>query len=177
MPSILHYRCGTILAAASANADITVEITEGRCSAYSGRRRPLRLGRAVGRARRSISQRSSPPICSAAAVSRLSPKKNMLQKPTTGADVDFDDWSFVKAEAVVVGKVEQTGRKLLHGEFSAVRCVSPPAVGGLPHSGEPGNDASRSASRGRHDLRESSLASKACSRRRWLLSRPNDGRT
>jgi len=34
---------------------------------------------------------------------------NMLQKPTTGAEVDFDDWSFVKAEAVVVGRVEQTG--------------------------------------------------------------------
>ena len=34
---------------------------------------------------------------------------NMLQKPTTGAEVDFDDWSFVKAEAVVVGRVVQTG--------------------------------------------------------------------
>jgi len=34
---------------------------------------------------------------------------NMLQKPTTGAEVDFDDWTFVKAEAVVVGRVEQTG--------------------------------------------------------------------
>ena len=34
---------------------------------------------------------------------------NMLQKPTTGAEVDFDDWSFVKAEAVVVGQVVQTG--------------------------------------------------------------------
>jgi TolB protein len=37
------------------------------------------------------------------------PEENMLQKPTTGADLDFDDWSFVKAEAVVVGRVEQTG--------------------------------------------------------------------
>jgi len=34
---------------------------------------------------------------------------NMLQKPTTGAEVDFDDWAFVKAEAVVVGRVVQTG--------------------------------------------------------------------
>jgi TolB protein len=33
----------------------------------------------------------------------------MLQKPTTGAELDFDDWSFVKAEAVVVGRVVQTG--------------------------------------------------------------------
>ena len=37
------------------------------------------------------------------------PEENMLQKPTTGAEVDFDDWSFVKAEAVVVGRVVQTG--------------------------------------------------------------------
>jgi len=33
----------------------------------------------------------------------------MLQKPTDGADVDFQDWSFVGVEAVVVGKVSQTG--------------------------------------------------------------------
>jgi TolB protein len=36
-------------------------------------------------------------------------EENMLQKPTTGAELDFDDWSFVKAEAVVVGRVTQTG--------------------------------------------------------------------
>ena len=33
----------------------------------------------------------------------------MLQKPTDGADVDFQDWSFVGVEAVVVGKVVQNG--------------------------------------------------------------------
>jgi TolB protein len=33
----------------------------------------------------------------------------MLQKPTDGADVDFQDWSFVGVEAVVVGKLVQTG--------------------------------------------------------------------
>jgi TolB protein len=32
----------------------------------------------------------------------------MLQKPTDGADVDFQDWGFVGVEAVVVGKVIQT---------------------------------------------------------------------
>jgi TolB protein len=31
----------------------------------------------------------------------------MLKKPTDGADVDFQDWSFVGVEAVVVGKVVQ----------------------------------------------------------------------
>ena len=33
----------------------------------------------------------------------------MLQKPTRGVDVDFDDWSILGIEAVVVGSVVQTG--------------------------------------------------------------------
>lgn len=37
------------------------------------------------------------------------PESKMLQKPTSGADVDFKDWSFVGVEAVVVGSVVQTG--------------------------------------------------------------------
>ncbi len=37
------------------------------------------------------------------------PESKMLQKPTSGADVDFQDWSFVGVEAVVVGSVTQSG--------------------------------------------------------------------
>lgn len=36
-------------------------------------------------------------------------ESKMLQKPTDGSDVDFQDWGFVGVEAVVVGKVTQTG--------------------------------------------------------------------
>ena len=36
------------------------------------------------------------------------PEGDMLQKPTNGADVDFDDWSVLGVEAVVVGKIIQT---------------------------------------------------------------------
>ena len=36
-------------------------------------------------------------------------EEKMLQKPTDGADVDFQDWSFVGVEAVVIGKVVQSG--------------------------------------------------------------------
>ena len=36
-------------------------------------------------------------------------ENDMLEKPTSGADVDFDDWSLLKVEAVVVGSVVQTG--------------------------------------------------------------------
>lgn len=41
----------------------------------------------------------------------------MLQKPTSGADVDFDDWGFVNVEAVVVGTVEQTGENAYTLQF------------------------------------------------------------
>ncbi len=37
------------------------------------------------------------------------PENDMLQKPTDGSDVDFDDWSVLGVEAVVVGKVIQNG--------------------------------------------------------------------
>jgi len=42
---------------------------------------------------------------------RFDPKaeEDMLQKPTSGADVDFDDWTILGIEAVVVGSVVQTG--------------------------------------------------------------------
>ncbi|MDH5618106.1 MAG: Tol-Pal system beta propeller repeat protein TolB [Gammaproteobacteria bacterium] len=44
-------------------------------------------------------------------------EEKMLQKPTDGADVDFQDWSFVGAEAVVVGKVIQEGENAYTLQF------------------------------------------------------------
>ncbi len=38
------------------------------------------------------------------------PEDKMLQKPTKGLDVDFDDWSILGIEAVVVGEIIQTGQ-------------------------------------------------------------------
>ena len=37
------------------------------------------------------------------------PADDMLQMPTSGIEVDFDDWSILGVEAVVVGRVTQTG--------------------------------------------------------------------
>ena len=98
----------TLLYAASAVADITVEITEGGVARTpvavvpfgwqgTGGDMPLDIAEVIA----ADLQRSG----------RFAPiaEENMLQKPTTGAEVDFEDWSFVKAEAVVVGRVEQTG--------------------------------------------------------------------
>jgi TolB protein len=45
------------------------------------------------------------------------PERDMLQKPTTGIEVDFDDWSILAVEAVVVGKVTQTGANAYSVQF------------------------------------------------------------
>ncbi len=37
------------------------------------------------------------------------PETGMLQKPTTRREVDFDDWTILGVEAVVIGNVTQTG--------------------------------------------------------------------
>ena len=45
------------------------------------------------------------------------PEDDMLQKPTSGVDVDFDDWSILGVEAVVVGRVVQTGDNAYNVQF------------------------------------------------------------
>jgi TolB protein len=99
---------GVFLFAGNALGDITVEITKGGVArtpvavvpfGWEGQSAdmPLDIAEVIA----ADLQRSG----------RFAPiaEENMLQKPTTGAELDFDDWSFVKAEAVVVGRVTQTG--------------------------------------------------------------------
>ncbi len=45
------------------------------------------------------------------------PEDDMLQKPTSSVDVDFDDWSILGVEAVVIGKVVQTGDNAYQVQF------------------------------------------------------------
>ena len=42
---------------------------------------------------------------------------DMLPKPTAGLDVDFDDWSILGVEAVVIGKITQTGANAYSVQF------------------------------------------------------------
>ena len=97
----------TCLFAGSALGDITVEITKGGVARTpvavvpfgwegQGSEMPLDIAEVIA----ADLQRSG----------RFAPiaEENMLQKPTTGAELDFDDWSYVKAEAVDVGRVVQT---------------------------------------------------------------------
>ena len=45
------------------------------------------------------------------------PSDDMLQVPTTGVEVDFDDWLILGVEAVVVGRVTQTGDNAYSVQF------------------------------------------------------------
>ena len=42
---------------------------------------------------------------------------DMLQTPTSGVDIDFDDWSILGVEAVVVGNVTQSGENAYNVQF------------------------------------------------------------
>ena len=44
-------------------------------------------------------------------------ERDMLQKPTAGVDIDFDDWAILGVEAVVVGKLTQTGENAFNLQF------------------------------------------------------------
>lgn len=43
--------------------------------------------------------------------------RDMLQKPTEGVKVDFDDWSILGVEAVIIGRVTQTGANAYKVQF------------------------------------------------------------
>ena len=98
----------TMLASASAIADITVEITEGGVARTPVAVVPFGWEGQAAEMPLDIADVIAADLQRSGRFEPL-PEDKMLQKPTTGADVDFDDWSFVKAEAVVVGKVVQTG--------------------------------------------------------------------
>ena len=115
MRKIVVAICCVLLLAESASAQLIVEITEGV------KRRPIAVvpfgweGNApevpidVAEIIANNLNRSGrfAPI----------PEDDMLQKPTTGVDVDFDDWAILDIEAVVVGRVTQTGDNAYSVQF------------------------------------------------------------
>ena len=48
---------------------------------------------------------------------RTIPEEDMLQKPTSGSELDFDDWAILDVEAVVVGRVRQTAENAYSVQF------------------------------------------------------------
>ena len=47
------------------------------------------------------------------------PEADMLQKPTASVEIDFDDWSILNVEAVIIGKITQTGANAYSVQFQA----------------------------------------------------------
>jgi TolB protein len=96
-----------LLVAIGADAQLQIEITE-----YAGKQTPV----AVVPFGWEGQDASAPYDISAVIAADLRrsgrfapiPENDMLQKPVTGVEVDFDDWSILGVEAVVIGKITQT---------------------------------------------------------------------
>ena len=105
----------SLLLTAAAQAELTIEITEGI------KRRPVAVV-PLGWQGNSpnmpldIAQVISSDLVRSGRFSTI-PVGDMLQKPTTGVDMDFDDWSILGVEAVVVGTVTQSGENAYNVQF------------------------------------------------------------
>ena len=104
-----------MLLSGTATADLVIEITEGI------KRRPIAIVPFAWEG-----QTPDVPLNVAQVVSddltrsgRFAPiaEDDMLQKPTKGEDLDFDDWSILGVEAVVIGSVTQTGADAYSVQF------------------------------------------------------------
>ncbi len=105
-----------VLLGGAAKAELNVEITRG-----AGKQVPVAV---VPFAWEGTG--AAPPLDVAAVIAadlkrsgRFAPidVEKMLQRPTTGVDVDFDDWSILGVEALVVGRVTQTGDNVYSIQF------------------------------------------------------------
>jgi TolB protein len=105
-----------LLAAFQAEAQLEIEITE-----YAGKQTPVAVVPFGWEG-----QEPAAPFDIAAVIAadltrsgRFAPipERDMLQKPTAGIDLDFDDWSILAVEAVVIGKLTQTGANAYSVQF------------------------------------------------------------
>jgi TolB protein len=105
-----------LLAAFQAEAQLEIEITE-----YAGKQTPV----AVVPFGWDGQEPTAPFDIAAVIAADLTrsgrfapiPERDMLQKPTAGIDLDFDDWSILAVEAVVIGKLTQTGANAYSVQF------------------------------------------------------------
>lgn len=105
----------TTLLASTAYAELTIEITEGI------KRRPIAVvpfgweGRS-GSVPLDVAQIISSDLTRSGRFAPIA-ENDMLQKPTSGVDMDFGDWSILGVEAVVVGRIAQTGDNAYSVQF------------------------------------------------------------
>jgi TolB protein len=100
---------------AAAQAELTIEITEGI------KRRPVAVvpfgwqGNSPNMPL-DIAQVISADLTRSGRFAPI-PVDDMLQTPTSGVDMDFDDWAILGVEAVVVGQVTQSGENAYNVQF------------------------------------------------------------
>lgn len=109
--------CATLLLfVVQADAQLVVEITE-----YAGKQTPVAVVPFGWEG-----QDAGPPYDVSGVIGadlrrsgRFAPidENDMLQKPVSGVEIDFDDWSILAVEAVVVGKLTQTGDNAYSVQF------------------------------------------------------------
>lgn len=105
----------SLLLTAVAQAELTIEITEGI------KRRPVAVvpfgwqGNSPNMPV-DITQVISSDLTRSGRFAPI-PVDDMLQTPTSGVDMDFDDWAILGVEAVVVGKVTQSGENAYTVQF------------------------------------------------------------
>ncbi|MGB5346386.1 MAG: Tol-Pal system beta propeller repeat protein TolB [Woeseia sp.] len=107
--------CAVLLSAVGARAELNIEITSG-----AGKRVPVAV------VPFGWDGEGAAPFDVAAVIAadlersgRFAPiaVNDMLQLPTTGVDVDFDDWRILGVEALVVGRVTQTADNVYSVQF------------------------------------------------------------
>jgi TolB protein len=116
LKNVLFALCAAIAIADIAAAQLTIRITED-----AGKQTPVAV---VPFAYEGNSTNSPLDVAAVIAADlnrsgRFAPidEDDMLQKPTTGPEVDFSDWSILGVEAIVIGKVTQTGENVYNVQF------------------------------------------------------------
>jgi len=105
-----------LLAMGSANAELTIRITQGVGQQTPIAVVPFGFEGEAGSAPLDVAGTIAADLQRSGRFAPT-PRDRMLQTPTTGVEVDFDDWSMINVEALVVGEVTQTGANAYSLQF------------------------------------------------------------
>ena len=87
-------------------AELTIRITQGVGKQTPVAIVPFGVGSGLSKISENITEIITNDLLRSGRFS-VTPVENMLQKPSTGSEIDFDDWSILGVEAVVIGKITE----------------------------------------------------------------------
>ena len=87
-------------------AELTIRITQGVGKQTPVAIVPFGVGGGLSKISKNITEIITNDLLRSGRFS-VTPVENMLQQPSTGAEIDFDDWSILGVEAVVIGKITE----------------------------------------------------------------------